>query len=80
MANAKVFIFNRARQAGVIARADASGAYSVGPFEGALGDQVDVSYETSEGESSPSICRLLSEGTARVPCPSRPEDDGAVGD
>lgn len=66
---ARIFIFNDSLKVGVIGQANAAGAYTAGLLEGAEGDRVELRYETPDGEQSPAICRLLTVGTSRTPCP-----------
>lgn len=68
MADAKVSLYNLTLGQGVITKAQPTGAYVAGPFEGALNDRVEVSYENKEGELSPTICVVLQPGAAS-PCP-----------
>jgi hypothetical protein len=66
--NAKVLIFNTSLGLGVIVKATETGTYSSGLFEGAVGDEVELSYETPMSEKSPVICRRLQEGVAQTRC------------
>ncbi len=69
MKNARVFVFNNSLGVGVIGRANELGSYSTGLLDGNLGDQVELHYETADGERSPTTCRLLVQGVGRTPCP-----------
>jgi hypothetical protein len=69
MANARVYVFNRALGEGVIARATADGTYLAPPLEGKLGDAIELGYETPKGERSAVICRALQDGQAHSSCP-----------
>jgi hypothetical protein len=69
MANARVYVFNRALGEGVIAHAGPDGSYLAPPLEGKLGDAIDLAYETAKGERSSGICRTLQEGPAHNSCP-----------
>jgi hypothetical protein len=68
MVDARVFVWNRRLAAGLIARADQTGAYVASPLEADIGDPVEISYETPKGERSETICRPLQAGTTGVPC------------
>ena len=68
MKDARIYIFNNSLGVGVIGRGDRLGAYSTGPLEGNVGDQVELHYEMSDGERSPSSCRILAPGVGRMPC------------
>src|SRR5579872_2792611 len=67
----RVFVFNEANGSGVITRADAAGAYQSPPFDGAMGDHIDISYEDSSGELSATACLLLQEGAQAPKCPEQ---------
>ena len=69
MRNARVFVFNGTLKVGVISQADATGSFTTGLLDGSVGDRVELRYETTDGEQSPVICRLLVVGTSRTPCP-----------
>jgi hypothetical protein len=69
MKNARVFVFNNSLGVGVIGRANEDGGYSTGLLDGNLGDQVELHYETADGERSPTTCRLLVQGVGKTPCP-----------
>ena len=68
MKGGRVFIFNVSLGLGVIVKATDTGTYSSSLFEGALGDKVELSYETPASEQSPVICRRLQAGVAQTPC------------
>lgn len=68
MSAAKVFVYNASLEVGSIARAQADGSYAAGPFDGTAGDQIQLSYESKQGEISPGVCVILKEGPAS-PCP-----------
>lgn len=68
LTQAKLSLYNPALGQGVITRADVEGRYVAGPFEGALNDRIELSYETNKGELSPTVCFLLQPGLAS-PCP-----------
>lgn len=68
MKNARVLIFNASLGLGVIVKATDTGTYSSGLFEGAVGDRVELSYETPASDESPSICRRLQAGVAQTKC------------
>jgi len=66
--SARVSLFNVDHGAGVIVRANADGSYVIGPFEGKMGDRIQIQYERTNGERSPGICRVLADGLARMGC------------
>jgi hypothetical protein len=68
-ASARFFIFDTERNAGVIAKALADGSYTSPPMDGAQGDHVQISYETTDGDLSASFCVLLMEGPTAPLCP-----------
>ena len=60
-ADALFYIFDSARDAGVIARARADGSYTSPTLEGTEGDQILIYYQDELGRASPSACVILSE-------------------
>ena len=68
MANARVYIFNRALGAGIIVQAAGDGSYVAFPLSGERGDQIDLYWERGGSERSLTICRYLGEGLAYTPC------------
>jgi hypothetical protein len=68
MKGARVSVFNLSLGLGVIVKATESGSYASGLLEGAPGDKVELFYESSTTEKSPSICRKLQQGIAASPC------------
>jgi hypothetical protein len=69
-ANARYFVFDVERQAGVIARARPDGSYQAPPMEGTMGDRVFVHYEDEVGRKSATACLLLSPKLPTAdPCP-----------
>jgi hypothetical protein len=68
-AGARVFLYNTKLGVGVIARADDDGGYVSSPFDGQIGDPIEISYETPKGERSAGICRPLQAGLVRLDCP-----------
>jgi hypothetical protein len=69
-ANARYFVFDVERQAGVIARARSDGSYEAPPMEGTAGDRVFIHYEDEVGRKSATACLLLSEKLPTAdPCP-----------
>jgi hypothetical protein len=65
---ARFFVFDENRSAGVIAVALPDGSYQAPPMDGALGDHVQIFYETPKSERSQQICVVLQSGTA-TRCP-----------
>jgi hypothetical protein len=69
-AGATFFVFDRDRNAGVIAGANPDGSFVAPPFEGTLGDHVDLYYRDPRGRSSGTTCRILGPDTPYAPlCP-----------
>jgi hypothetical protein len=57
--DARFYVFDTAIGKGVIAVAAMDGSYSSPPFDGAMGDQVQISYMTPQGALSTRACFLL---------------------
>lgn len=68
MKSARVAVFNLSLGLGVLVNASNTGSYVSGIFEGALGDKVEISYETPSADKSPVICRKLQPGQAAAAC------------
>jgi hypothetical protein len=68
-ASALFFVFDSNRGAGVIAQAMTDGSYVSPALDGALGDRVEISFETPSGAVSDKVCFQLMVGPANV-CPS----------
>ncbi len=67
--NARFSLFNLRLRTGVVAEGKADGSYVSSPFDGTMGDQVDIWFETSDGNLSGTACVLLVEGPRAPPCP-----------
>ena len=67
--NARFFVFDTNRMAGVIAQAAADGSFDSPPMDGTAGDSVDINFETVQGALSPEVCFQLTTTTEM-----RPED------
>jgi hypothetical protein len=59
VAYARFYVFDASRGAGVIAQAMSDGSYTTPPMDGAMGDRVEISYETLAGALSARTCFLL---------------------
>lgn len=67
---ARFFIFNEQAQSGVITTAAVDGSFVTTPMDGVPGDHVVIYFVATDGSSSPSTCRLITEGVADAPrCP-----------
>lgn len=60
-ANGKFYIFDQARNAGVIAGAKADGSFQAPPMQGTAGDRILIHYADQNGNLSGTSCMLLSE-------------------
>jgi hypothetical protein len=56
---ARFFVFDDNRMAGVIAEAAADGSFDSPPMDGTQGDRVDIWFEIPKGAPSTSVCFLL---------------------
>lgn len=66
-ANARFFVFNVTRKAGVITDAAADGSFTTDPFPGVTGDTVEIYYEPADGgDRSASVCTTLQVGSALI--------------
>jgi hypothetical protein len=64
--NSEVFLVDRTTGDGVSTRADTNGGYTTPPFNGQMGDQIELFYRTLGGEISESICAPLAVGTPAI--------------
>jgi hypothetical protein len=69
IALARFYLFDLDRGMGIIQMANADGTFVSAPMDGDAGDRISISYETSEGDLSASICLLLAEGAMPARCP-----------
>ena len=69
IALARFYLFDLDRGMGIIQLANADGTFVSAPMDGDAGDRISISYETSDGDLSASICLLLAEGPTPARCP-----------
>jgi hypothetical protein len=69
IALARFYLYDLDRGTGIIQMANADGTFVSSPMDGAAGDRISISYETSGGDLSTSICLLLAEGPTPARCP-----------
>jgi hypothetical protein len=71
---ARVNVFDSTRSAGVITVAMSDGSYTSQPFDGTMGDRVEISfYEPQSGMVTAGVCFQLTEQTVTTPTgPSAP--------
>jgi hypothetical protein len=65
---ARFFLFDVQRNAGVIAAGKTDGSYVSPPFDGTMGDHVEISFETSDGDLSGTACVVLQPGGLAPAC------------
>ena len=58
-ANVRFYVYNRSKGDGAIAQAGADGSFTTVPFLGASGDNVQLYYDTPDGDRSENICVTL---------------------
>jgi hypothetical protein len=68
MKGARVSLYNSTLGIGTIVKASPTGRYVSGLLEGAVGDKIEMYYESPSAEKSPSICRKLQVGVASTRC------------
>jgi hypothetical protein len=66
---ARFVIFNDATGLGVAVTSASDGTYVAPPFDGNMGDRIEIDYETVAGDRSAKACLQLHEGPMELHCP-----------